>query len=160
MLRLPIEKTLICQMRGSLWQHTWGYCSRFPRLAGMALFVLVVLLSGCTAPRQTSETVPIGLHPRPDLMRQTQAEADRKSAGGLSCHTTLDAPTMHLSPAVHLGCTDCHGGNASAHSPSGGPAGSTYYQQAKHQAHVQARFPHAWPTSANPVRSYTLLNRE
>ena len=51
-------------------------------------------------------------------MRQTRAEADRNSAGCLSCHTTLDAPTMHLSPAVHLGCTDCHGGNANAHGPN------------------------------------------
>ena len=28
------------------------------------------------------------------------------------------------------------------------------------QAHVQPRFPEAWRTSANPVRSYTLLNHE
>ncbi len=30
----------------------------------------------------------------------------------------------------------------------------------KEQAHVQPRFPEAWRSSANPVRSYTLLNHE
>ncbi|HEY7495810.1 MAG TPA: multiheme c-type cytochrome, partial [Candidatus Tectomicrobia bacterium] len=160
MLRLPIEETLIHRVWSSLWQQTWEYCSHCPTLAGMVFLALVALLSGCTAPRQTAETATIELSPRPDLMRQTQAEADRKSAGCLSCHTTLDAPTMHLSPAVHLGCTDCHGGDAKTHVPGGMLAGSALYQQAKQQAHVQPRFPHAWPTSANPARSYTLLNRE
>jgi len=30
----------------------------------------------------------------------------------------------------------------------------------KEQAHIRPRNPHLWPTSANPVRSYTLLNHE
>jgi hypothetical protein len=47
---------------------------------------------------------------------------------------------------VRLGCVDCHGGN-----PQTGD---------KHQAHVWPRFPDAWGTSGNPVRSYTLLNHE
>ncbi|HVR38853.1 MAG TPA: cytochrome c3 family protein, partial [Thermoanaerobaculia bacterium] len=53
---------------------------------------------------------------------------------------------MHSSPAVKLGCTDCHGGNASA--------------LTKNEAHVQPRFPELWPTSANPPRTYTALLRE
>src|SRR5271157_3245741 len=42
---------------------------------------------------------------------QSQEEADRKSTGCVSCHTSTDEPTMHPSKAVHIGCTDCHGGN-------------------------------------------------
>jgi len=81
-----------------------------------------------------------------DLLRQTPAEADRKSAGCVSakCHTGIEP--MHVSPAVNLGCTDCHGGNASA--------------TEIREAHPTARDPRFWPSSANPVRSYTLLNRE
>ncbi|MCA9264932.1 MAG: hypothetical protein KDA60_13825, partial [Planctomycetales bacterium] len=53
---------------------------------------------------------------------------------------------MHISTTVHLGCVDCHGGNADCVD--------------KQSAHVASRFPDAWSTSANPVRSYTLLNHE
>ena len=45
---------------------------------------------------------------------QSMAEALQKSAGCQSCHTTTDSMTMHESPSVVLGCTDCHGGDASA----------------------------------------------
>src|SRR5690242_14933356 len=46
------------------------------------------------------------------LLLQSQAEADRKSAGCLTCHTATDSPTMHSTGTVRLGCTDCHAGNA------------------------------------------------
>ena len=46
---------------------------------------------------------------------QTWEEADRKSAGCVSCHTETDRKTMHTNPAVVLGCADCHGGDASVH---------------------------------------------
>ena len=45
------------------------------------------------------------------LLQQSQAEADRKSRGRLSCHTATDSPTMHASGEVRLGCIDCHGGD-------------------------------------------------
>jgi hypothetical protein len=32
----------------------------------------------------------------------------------VACHGALDAPTMHASPAVRIGCTECHGGDANA----------------------------------------------
>ena len=48
------------------------------------------------------------------LRGQSQEEADRKSSGCITCHTATDEPTMHPSKAVHLGCTDCHGGNSTA----------------------------------------------
>jgi len=47
-----------------------------------------------------------------DLLRQTADEARAKSEGCQSakCHVGIEA--MHVSPAVRLGCTDCHGGRA------------------------------------------------
>jgi len=92
---------------------------------------------------------------------QTQAEADKKSNGCISCHTASDAATMHASPAVVLGCTDCHGGSADAAIPPG-PYTDEAYAAARDKAHVLPLYPAAWhyPSSANPERSYTLLNSE
>jgi hypothetical protein len=58
---------------------------------------------------------------------------------------------------VVLGCTDCHGGDASVVFHPG--------EDTRHvleQAHVLPRYPGDWnfPASANPQISYTLLNRE
>ncbi len=80
-----------------------------------------------------------------DLSRQTAEAAFAKSAGCLSCHRGQHEP--HFKPeTVRLGCVDCHGGNPQANDLQ--------------QAHVWPRFPDAWGSSANPVRSYTLLNHE
>ena len=98
----------------------------------------------------------------PAPIYQDKAAADAKSAGCLSCHTETDAPTMHNPVAdIRLGCTDCHGGNASVFSQSTSAA-SPGYAQARDNAHVLPRFPESWhfPHSANPKHSYTLLNRE
>src|SRR5690606_6893480 len=71
--------------------------------------------------------------------------------------------TMHRNPAVVLGCTDCHGGDASVMKPAGfeDPKAPAYFA-AQERAHVQPRYPHSWryPSSANPEHSFTLLNRE
>src|SRR2546422_10976069 len=68
---------------------------------------------------------------------QSQEEADRKSSGCISCHTSTDEPTMHPTKTVHLGCTDCHGGNSSISiAPSAAP-NSPEYNSAKQKAHVQ-----------------------
>jgi hypothetical protein len=75
---------------------------------------------------------------------QTQAAADEKSRGCVSCHQNIEP--MHVSPSVKLGCTDCHGGNAIA--------------TTKEAAHVQPRNPEIWKTSANPPRTYTALLQE
>lgn len=80
-----------------------------------------------------------------------------RSAGCLDCHNGIE--DIH-NGTVRLGCVDCHGGDPNARiSPESAPA-SALYQEAKRRAHVQPRFPEAWRTSANPVRSYTLLNKE
>ena len=94
---------------------------------------------------------------------QSEAEARAKSAGCVSCHRETDASTMHVSPAVQLGCIDCHGGNASAQLPSDSiTPGSDAYLAIKREAHPEPYFPDDWnyPSSANPKQSYALLNRE
>jgi hypothetical protein len=81
-----------------------------------------------------------------DLLHQTPQEAWEKSKGCQSVGCHFPKEPMHTSPAVHLGCTDCHGGDARTADKS--------------IAHRQPRYRALWPTTANPVRSYTLLNQE
>ncbi|MDB5718802.1 MAG: repeat protein precursor, partial [Sphingomonas bacterium] len=50
----------------------------------------------------------------PAPQNQGWPEVEQKNGGCLSCHTKTDAGTMHRSPAVALGCVDCHGGNSAA----------------------------------------------
>ena len=89
-------------------------------------------------------------------------QADTKSAGCVSCHTASDAKTMHKSTAVVLGCVDCHGGNASVVATDISNHNAPSYIAARDKAHVLPQYPKAWhwPSSANPKRSYTLLNKE
>jgi hypothetical protein len=104
-----------------------------------------------------------GVLAEPSPRNQSQEEADAKSAGCMSCHTNTDELSMHATPAVILGCTDCHGGNpevalADTQLDPDDPA----YLAVQNRAHVLPLYPQAWhwPGSANPARSYTLLNRE
>jgi hypothetical protein len=98
----------------------------------------------------------------PAPANQTVASAEAKSAGCLSCHTETDSKSMHVSPAVQLGCTDCHGGDSAVSISAGATRGSSAYEAAREQAHVLPLYPESWhlPHSANPERTYTLLNRE
>ena len=93
---------------------------------------------------------------------QTQLAAATKSTGCLDCHAKTDSLTMHNNPAVVLGCTDCHGGDARVRLPGETSQGSEAAHEVMAQAHVQPRFPEAWRKSgsANPRQSYALLNRE
>ncbi|MDH3441403.1 MAG: hypothetical protein OEM63_11670, partial [Gammaproteobacteria bacterium] len=93
---------------------------------------------------------------------QTAEQAEAKSSGCMSCHTETDSRSMHASPAIQLGCTDCHGGNANVFVNVGASRESQGYQQVMERAHVLPRYPETWhfPHSANPERTYTLLNRE
>ncbi|HZN35548.1 MAG TPA: hypothetical protein VFB80_17085, partial [Pirellulaceae bacterium] len=88
--------------------------------------------------------LPPGTPAAEELYRQTADDALRKSWGCVNCHQGVQ--DMHDLPTVKLGCIDCHGGN---------PDAST-----KEAAHVHPCQPYGWPSSANPVRSYTLLNHE
>jgi len=93
---------------------------------------------------------------------QTLAQVSAKSDGCYSCHVRTDAPTMHESPAVRLGCTDCHGGDATVIGNSDLPHDHPDYVAARELAHVLPKYPESWhyPSSANPQQSYALLNRE
>ena len=82
--------------------------------------------------------------PRGGLLGQSASDADSKSRGCMVCHKTVGDP--HGGQMLNLGCTDCHGGDATARD--------------KQTAHVHPRHPDAWTSSANPIRSYTLLNHE
>ena len=135
------------------------------------------------AEKEIPQNIQYVTHP-PAPLNQSQAQADAKSAGCVTCHSKTDQATMHASPSVVLGCTDCHGGDAKVNY-----AGSYAWkaEEVKHfiakdgsktltakrnfpadykntmeQAHVLPRYPKAWqyPASRNPERSYTLLNRE
>lgn len=111
-------------------------------------------------------------HATPDApQRQSTGQALEKSVGCETCHTGLadgkdpvakDHRTMHANPGVVLGCTDCHGGDASVQRPPKSHAVDTSYQSALKAAHILPRFPIQWnyPSSANPEGSYTQLNRE
>ncbi|WEK44038.1 MAG: hypothetical protein P0Y64_04185 [Candidatus Sphingomonas colombiensis] len=98
----------------------------------------------------------------PAPMSQTAAQVAGKSDGCYSCHTKTDEPSMHATPAVMLGCVDCHGGNASVRGDPSRGFTDPDYVAAREKAHVLPRFPQSWhyPSSANPARTYALLNRE
>ncbi len=79
-----------------------------------------------------------------DMLHQTRQAAMAKSLSCIQCHT--DVGHMHPINSIEIGCTDCHGGNATTMEID--------------KSHVQANFPPAWQGGGNPVRSYTILNHE
>ena len=76
---------------------------------------------------------------------QSEATVLAKSRGCIECHANSHDP--HDSEFVRLGCTDCHGGDATA--------GLTM-----RQAHVAPKNPVFFESSANPSDSNVLLNHE
>lgn len=103
--------------------------------------------------------------------RQTTAQAAAKSEGCESCHSydpkgakkaAPDHRSMHANPGVVLGCTDCHGGNASVKKPENAKRDDKPYAHAMELAHVLPLNPLKWsyPLSSNPPGSYARLNRE
>jgi hypothetical protein len=89
---------------------------------------------------------------------QSVETAASKSEGCESCHSATDSSSMHASDSVVLGCTDCHGGDASIFTRNN----DIHNMALMEQAHVLPSYPDDWhyPHSANPEVSYTLLNRE
>jgi len=79
-----------------------------------------------------------------DMYRQSKSDAAAKSHSCIQCHSQVG--NMHPPNTVNIGCTDCHGGDANDLTKLG--------------SHVQPRYAALWPTAANPVRSYALLNYE
>ncbi|MDB9918500.1 hypothetical protein OAD22_12125, partial [Pseudomonadales bacterium] len=124
-------------------------------LLGLVLASLSTLAFGSSS---TGAYVERHYDVTPDAPKsQSVAAAKEKSAGCESCHTATDSASMHASPGVILGCTDCHGGRA-----------EVFYHEGEDEAHVMEEahvlptYPDSWhyPKSANPENSYTLLNRE
>ena len=96
----------------------------------------------------------------PSFQGQSQEEADRKSSGCITCHTSTDEPTMHPTKTVHLGCTDCHGGNSSILAAAGAAPNSSEYNSAKEKAHVLPHDPSFKNRFALPERTYTKWLKE
>src|SRR5712675_1168554 len=126
-----------------------------PLLRNLVLLALIFLpgLAAAQPPAQHFEAAPAD---------QSIGDVNRKSIGCLGCHERTDAMSMHDNPAVKLGCTDCHGGDASQIPERGLPRLEFEYKRLRDLAHVVPRYPEEWgyPRSAKPQRSYTLLNRE
>src|SRR5215472_15105629 len=101
------------------------------------VLILLLLLCGLTAgAARAAENEPASAAAPPAPQKQSAAEAQLKSAGCMSCHTTTDSLNMHTSPGVNLGCADCHGGNAAAFLPPGTPRGVPEYRRVLEAAHV------------------------
>ncbi len=142
---------------------------RRPRLSAWCLAMAVLafaaslfLPSALHASDEEQAVARVYLAAPPAPMSQTPEQVAEKSAGCYSCHTRTDEPTMHSSPAVMLGCVDCHGGNAGVIGDPARGFDDPDYVAARDRAHILPMYPKSWnfPDSANPKRSYTLLNRE
>ena len=108
-------------------------------IIGVACFMIDAPL--LAAPDAVNPTTGVDMSAPPAPASQTREDAHRKSIGCMSCHTSTDQHTMHANPAVILGCTDCHGGNATP-------------GLLMRKAHIAPRHGEWWPGSANAT-SYT-----
>ena len=129
-------------------------------MAALALSVVAPQALAASADETPVKRNHVTAPPAPAV--QTQAEADAKSKGCVSCHTASDAKTMHENPGIILGCTDCHGGSADVMRPAGANSGDDSYAAARDSAHVLPTLPKSWnfPSSANKPHVYSMVNRE
>ena len=91
---------------------------------------------------------------------QSPVEAQRKSAGCKSCHTSEDAETMHPNARMPIGCTDCHGGDASVSVTAGADPKSEAYRDAKYKAHVEPRHRELRDRAGVPPDTFPLWLKE
>jgi outer membrane protein OmpA-like peptidoglycan-associated protein len=134
-----------------------------PLAALLVCLLTISCLAGLASPAVAGEPIDRHYVTAPSApAAQSPEEVAAKSAGCSSCHTQTDNASMHPNAAVNLGCTDCHGGNAAVTLSPGVARGTAAYMKAQESAHVLPRYPSQWhyPSSANPERTYTLLNRE
>src|SRR6185312_9961489 len=132
------------------------------RVAALAALILAAPMA-LRAAGDEEKPVPRTYHTQaPAPAGESEADAHTKIVGCESCHTASDAPSMHKSSAVVLGCVDCHGGDATVTAAKDLAKTSSQYAALRDKAHVLPRYPKTWhfPSSANPQESYTLLNRE
>src|SRR5881394_1417648 len=74
-----------------------------------ALALLAPLSLGASEPEKAVKRHYVTAPPAPEF--QTEEQVQAKSVSCLGCHTKTDRMSMHATPAVRLGCADCHGGN-------------------------------------------------
>jgi hypothetical protein len=125
-------------------------------VAAVSVLIFLLFFEGRMRASQVSQAAS----QKPDLLRQSQVEVDQKNTGCVSCHVTTDEPSMHPTRTVHLACSDCHGGDATATVPAGASAGTAEYEGIKKRAHPQPNDPALADKSANPQRLYTKWLRE
>jgi hypothetical protein len=117
-----------------------------PSSMGKLFYIFLLMNAGLTLAAGGSHKVNrdyVVAPPAP--ASQTQMQMDAKSAGCQSCHTKTDKTTMHANPAVKLGCTDCHGGDANVRLAAGdNDKNSVLYQKAMAAAHVLPQYPDDW----------------
>src|SRR5438105_5650416 len=92
----------------------------FPAAALLGCAVILIAAASAGSP-QTSD----------QFWNQTQEQADAKSTGCISCHTSTDSATMHPTGTVRLGCTDCHGGSPQTSIQPGVTPSSPQYEKTK-----------------------------
>ncbi|MGA0162760.1 MAG: hypothetical protein ACO3LE_00730 [Bdellovibrionota bacterium] len=92
-------------------------------------------------------------------MGLTDEAVEAASLGCQDCHSKTDAASMHKSPLVKLGCTHCHGGDASIRAEGFTPE-SEEYQSLMKQAHVLPKNSEVWKNSANPEIAYAEFLKE
>src|SRR5690606_20580210 len=122
-------------------------------LLALFAFVLTMLAVGPHAARASEGEKPVKVEYRvtpPAPREQSEAAMMAKSEGCYSCHVRTDRPTMHASPAVRLGCTDCHGGDAAQVGDPRLGYDDPRNRAVMARAHPQPTLPGAWgDTSAN-----------
>jgi len=119
-------------------------CVKGVMMIALSLWAQTLVASGGHGPAMQRDYTVTPPAPR----TQSLAAAQEKSAGCESCHTDTDSASMHASPGVVLGCTDCHGGNA-----------QVFYAQGDDElkvleaAHVLPLYPQDWnfPASRHPT---------
>jgi hypothetical protein len=129
----------------------WGFVAIFASLAGW-----VAITAHGEAPCEASKPAGAAVTPAfpPAMKGETAQTAREHSAGCLSCHLQSDQATMHLSPAVTLGCADCHGGNATV-SAAGFARDSAEYAAKMKAAHVLPRDLKDWKYPSAAIRFST-----
>ncbi|HEY2121066.1 MAG TPA: hypothetical protein VGH37_17905 [Candidatus Acidoferrum sp.] len=143
---------MLLHLKKSHWQELHWQNGRARVLILFSLtFCCALLFTG----NRISTSRIAAQEPAGAILGQSQEEAHRKSTGCVTCHTTTDEPTMHPSKAVHIGCTDCHGGNFSISIAPGISSNSPEYAAAKEKAHVQPRNPFFKNRTTVPERAFT-----
>jgi hypothetical protein len=97
---------------------------------------------------------------QPILPGKTIEDVHQASYGCLDCHTKTDSPSMHTNPAVHIGCTDCHGGNAAVRADTLDESSPEWLERIEEAHVVTPQDTELWQNSANPMHSYAGLLQE